>query len=213
LGVWGCYIITIMTKQEETISNLSHGFLENALWHLSNTTKTYQSNCDNHRNDYGHRSLIASRENRHSTSALLNFYTAIEFIITTEAFHKGLQKFDSNDNAIKKARNLNLYSEGLLQALTELSIPRDTISHAYLWETQRTLDKDYNIIQVDNAMWEKYLSKLRPKYKDNVDLNNGITVRYEFNVVPDKIDFLDGVKCLYIVNAVYSGILRESKSS
>jgi hypothetical protein len=198
--------------EENTISNLSKGFLENALWHISMGKREYLKNCEILRKNRGHRKLISYRENRHSTSSILNSYTAIEFIITTESFHRNLEEFSSDDNVIKKTEKLGIISESLVLALTELSISRDTISHSYLWKTQRTCDDDYNIIEIKDLMWEKYCYNLKRKYKDNINLGGGVTSKFLFNIIPDRVDFLDSVKALYLVNEIYTHLLKNSNT-
>lgn len=199
---------------DTSISNLSSGFLENSLWHASKSIDTYAKNCKGQRNSVGHRNLIAFRENRHAASVMLNAYTALEFLLTTESFHQKLNDFDSDDNAVHKAKKVGITSEALLNAIEEFSIPRDTLSHAHLWKTQRIWDEtDYTIVKVTDEMWEEFSKKLRNKFSSNVDIKNGVTKNYKFSIIPDKIDFLDVVKSIYLVNLVYTLLLTSSNTS
>jgi hypothetical protein len=89
--------------------------------------------------------------------------------------------------------------ERLLKQMDEVSVCRDAVTHALVWEEERKSDRKESIV---SQTWRiASITAPRPKLKECVDLNQQPPTSrlLAMNVVPTNVDVVDVAKALIVV--------------
>ncbi len=146
---------------------------------------------------------VAVPENIDASAAILLMVTALESHVNRLMYFepKGLS---TDDNLLKKLKNYlpQRKFRKLLRQTEEITVCRDAIAHAHVWEETRTF-QDWKVIK---QSWKTAkVTQLRGKTKRNIMKRIPVSAVLRVNLTPTNVSYVDAVKGLVVVLR----ILRE----
>jgi len=151
---------------------------------------------------------VASPENVECSAAILLLVVSLESH-TNRLMYFEPQGLTTNCSLLEKLGtflNENEY-RNLLSDLAEVSVCRDAVTHALLWEEERKLDQKWKI---QHRVWNLAdVTALRRKTIDHLVDGGIVTKRLAMNAVPTHVDFVDCAKALIVVCRVMRALERK----
>jgi len=173
----------------DLISIQSLSFLRIVFVCLAQALPIYQQNKT--------RPPVAGRENIESSAALMVLVAAIESHVNRLMYFesKGL----STDNNLLKKLNVYLPQKRnrvLLKQLEEVTVSRDAIVHAHVWEEWRQYDRKGNLTR---QSWKvAQITHLRGKTRRSLAKRRPVSRHLRLNLMPTNVSYIDIVKSLVV---------------
>lgn len=151
---------------------------------------------------------VASPENVECSAAVLLLVVSLESH-TNRLMYFEPKELTTSDNLLLKLATFLGEPEYqvLLSDMAEVSVCRDAVTHALLWEEEREFDQKGDI---QHQSWRLAgVTDLRSKTSQNLVDGGTITRRLALNAVPTHVDFVDCAKALVVVCRVMRALEQK----